>query len=255
MSNTALHAPKLNIDLKRCARWVFVASLVIIAMGMLREIVISQIGLETPLKELRHISLDSELSLPAFYSAVLILAIGVMLLLIGQVVRQTRGLDGNRWTVLGIIFCLMSIDEAASFHESLMMPLRNAFDLTGILYYSWVVPGAIAVALIGAYFVPFLLRLSRRTAVLFAVSGSAYVGGALGMELVGGAIEHAVGKKTAAYSLAILVEEGLEIIGLTAFFYALVDHIERSWASVGLTLATGSAPARRSEAPRAMTSG
>ncbi|AEQ52472.1 hypothetical protein [Pelagibacterium halotolerans] len=244
MSVSASQAPVLSIDLTRCAQWVAKVSAVIIALGVVREIVIGWIGLDTPLKELRHIALDAELSLPAFYSAVLILAIGAALMVIGRVVRQTGGVDARRWMVLGVIFCLMAVDEAASFHESLMMPLRNAFDLTGIFYYSWVIPGAIAVALIGAYYLPFLLRLPRRTALLFAIAGGAYVGGALGMELVGGAIENASSKATVAYSISILIEEGLEIVGLTLFFYALTDHVARVWGSVGLAfsaraLATG----------------
>ena len=129
---------------------------------------------------------------------------------------------------------------------ALMMPLRNAFDLTGILYYSWVIPGAIAVALIGAYYLPFLLRLPRRTAVLFTIAGGAYVGGALGMELVGGAVESATGKETVAYSISILIEEGLEIVGLTLFFYALTDHIARAWDSVGLAFSARTLAAARS---------
>ncbi|HCO53890.1 MAG TPA: hypothetical protein DIT93_02590 [Pelagibacterium sp.] len=246
MSVSASQAPVLSIDLKRCAQWVAKISAVIIALGIVREIVIGRIGLDTPLKELRHIALDAELSLPAFYSAVLILAIGATLMVMGRTVRQTGGVDARRWTILGVIFCLMAIDEAASFHESLMMPLRNAFDLTGILYYSWVIPGAIAVALIGAYYLPFLLRLPRRTAVLFTIAGGAYVGGALGMELVGGAVESATGKETVAYSISILIEEGLEIAGLTLFFYALTDHIARAWDSVGLAFSARTLAVERS---------
>lgn len=245
MSVTAPQAPSLSIDLMHVVQWVAKASAAIVFLGIVREIVIARVGLETPLKELRHISLDSELSLPAFYSAVLILAIGIILVLVGRAASQTGLRDTKRWLLLGFIFCLMSIDEAASFHESLMMPLRNAFNLTGIFYYSWVIPGAIVVGIIGAYYIPFLLRLPRRTAVLFALAGAVYVGGALGMELVGGAFEHAIGKDTVAYSITIVIEEGLEIIGLTLFLYALADHIARVWGSIGVSFSARTARSER----------
>ena len=246
MTNTATSSPALSIDLNRCARWVAMTSMIVVALGVVREIVILQIGYDTPLKEIRHIALDSELSLPAFYSALLILSIGLGLLVISRAVRQTQGPDAGRWAILGVIFCLMALDEAASFHESLMMPLRNAFDLTGILYYSWVIPGALGVGVIGAYFLPFVLRLPRRTAVLFVAAGAAYVGGALGMELVGGALEESIGKQTAAYSVSIVVEEGLEIVGLSLFFYALTDYVGRTWKTIYLQFASSAARARAS---------
>ncbi len=237
--------PNVSFDLSSLARGVFWASAIVIVLGIFREVFILNFGLETPLKDFRHLGLDSELSLPAVYSAALLLGIGLVCFMVGRAVKNTGGKDSFRWALLGGIFALMAFDEAASFHESLMMPLRNAFDLTGIFYYSWVIPGAIGVVAIGAYFIPFLLRLPLRSAVLFALAGALYVGGALGFEFFGGALEEAVGKDTAIYSVSIIFEEGLEIVGLSIFLWALTDHIARVWGAIGVQFAAAPQAAGR----------
>ncbi|WP_127142496.1 hypothetical protein [Pelagibacterium montanilacus] len=226
----------ITIDLAAIGRWVCVASAIIIGLGIVREVVIWNIGNGTALKDLRHIWLDAELSLPAYYSSLVMLACAAIILVIGAKSRRERGGDGTHWLILGIGFVVMAIDESVSIHESLMMPVRNGLGLSGVFHYAWVVPGLIGVAALGLYFLPFLLRLPRRSAMLFVAAGGLYLGGALGVEMIGGLMEETRGKESLGYIMSMVVEESLEIIGLSVFLCALVDHFARQWTSVGIAL-------------------
>src|SRR5690606_11580236 len=94
-------------------------------LGVLREILVAALGTETLLEDLRQIWLDVEHSLPAWYSSVLLLAIALALWLVARLLRREGGRDVRRWSLLGLIFAAMAVDEAVSFHEVLIDPVRN----------------------------------------------------------------------------------------------------------------------------------
>jgi len=234
----------LAVALPRWCRIAIFATLVVLGLGIARELVISAIGTETLLEDLRQLALDVEHSLPAWYSSLLMAGCAAMLLTIARLTARDGGGDVIAWSLLAFVFLAMAMDESVSFHEVLITPVRDGLGTSGLFHFAWVIPGAIGVAVIGCYFLPFLMRLPRRTAVLFAASGAVYVGGALGMEMIGGAMAEAYGKQSLAYVIAFVVEEGLEMAGLTCFFLALSDYVigkPAGWASLVLA----GDPARR----------
>ena len=94
----------------------------------------------------------------------------------------------------------------------------------GYLYYAWVVPAAIILCLLGVWYLPFLRALPRATRRRFIGAGLLYVGGALGVELLGGRwiTEHG---RTLTFFLVVTLEEVLELTGGLTFFDALVRHL------------------------------
>lgn len=78
---------------------------------------------------------------------------------------------------------------------------------------NWAIPGVILVVLVGLAFVPFLLSLPRRIAVLFVLSGLLYLSGALGVEL----LSEDMDEDSIAYGFATALEEGLEMLGALMF--------------------------------------
>jgi hypothetical protein len=133
------------------------------------------------------------------------------------------------WTLLSVIFFLMSIDGAVSFHEISVKPLRNAFSLSGIFYYSWVVLAIPIVAAVGLYFLPFLFRLPKHVAIGFIASGSLFVGGALGTEFLCGYLATSSGLDSVAYKIAAASEEALEATGITLFISILIGHLAKNY--------------------------
>ena len=58
----------------------------------------------------------------------------------------------KHWAALSGLFCLLSMDESASFHEILMIPMDALVNAKGMLYFSWVIPGFAFVAIVGFAF-------------------------------------------------------------------------------------------------------
>jgi len=161
--------------------------------------------------------LDEEQSFGTWFSSLILLLAAIILLFHAQKVSASGQPMAPAWWCLGAGFCLLSIDETVGMHES----LNTATEI------SWAIPGAIAVALIGTIYLPFLLRLPRYTMYLFVASATLYLGGALGIELLTESYEEEDLLDTLGYNLTTLVEEGLEMSGVVLFIHALLQHITR----------------------------
>lgn len=104
------------------------------------------------------------------------------------------------------------------------------------LHFGWVIPGAVVVALIGLFYLPFLLALPSRSRLMFFGAGLLYVGGALGMEVVGGKLLTLYGEESFPYQLAYCIEEIMEILGATLFAASLLGHLKRRFGGAVLVL-------------------
>ena len=81
------------------------------------------------------------------------------------------------WFALSGTFAILSLDEAASFHETLIEPIRSLLHTGGVFHFAWVIPGglfAIGFALLLSEFLRGLPSDTRRN---FLVAGAVYVSG------------------------------------------------------------------------------
>ena len=158
--------------------------------------------------------LDEEESFGTWFSAVILLYAGRLLL------RQARSADQEgepyyrMWLVLAIGFHLMSIDEVVGVHEYVNTVIENT---------RWTTFGAVIVALLGLAYLPFLSALPSKIRFLFIVSGVVYVGGALGVERATDWYDVNDLLDTLAYNLWTAVEETMEMTGVIVFIYALLQ--------------------------------
>ncbi|MEE8516008.1 MAG: hypothetical protein V3T02_05135, partial [Alphaproteobacteria bacterium] len=106
-----------------------------------------------------------------------------------------------------------------------IVPVRSYLYVGGYLYFAWVIPAAIITGLFGLAYTSFLLHLESRFRRLFVASAVLYVGGAIGLELVGGKVVSGGGESSMAYALIATGEETLEISGVILFIYALATMI------------------------------
>lgn len=178
---------------------------------------------------------DIELSVPTWFSAVLLLACAVVLFLIARV--PSEGWRRN-WLALAVIFVLMSIDEVAAYHEYWTGVLRDALDTGGLLYAAWVVPAMILVAILAVTQIPFLRALPRTTALRFVAAGGLYVSGALGLEMLAASYAETRGGENATYLAIAAVEEILEMVASVLFLRALLLHLAASGGDVRITTTT-----------------
>lgn len=171
-------------------------------------------------------SVAGEGKLPTFYSGVTLLAAAALLGLIAAH-QQSRGGFRLHWAGLGGIFALMAMDEMVVIHELSSGVLRSYFSITGgPLYHAWVMPALAFLAFLAIAYFRFVTALPARSRTLFVTAGVIYVGGALGMEMVGSAYNAAHGHDL-AYGVISTVEEVLEMSGIVLFLYGLMDHLER----------------------------
>ncbi len=165
--------------------------------------------------------LDAEATVPAYFSALLLL--GAALLLWSIASDQTRRRDWWSWGGLAVLFLLLSVDEAVDFHNSISAPLKGRIGNTrGALRSAWVIPAVAFLLVFAATYLRFFLRLPRRFQVLFALAEVLYVGGAVGGEMVGGWHIESHGAQNAAYILISSAEEAMEMAGVVVFIYALL---------------------------------
>jgi hypothetical protein len=129
------------------------------------------------------------------------------------------------WRLLTVLFFVMAFDEAAMVHEKLILPIRDAMNSNGLLFFAWVVPAWILVIIVAFAYLRFLLTLPKSFRRLFTLSGALYVGGALGLEMLGGAYAEIHGMKTFAFQMFATAEEILEMAGLALFAYSLMRFL------------------------------
>lgn len=172
--------------------------------------------------------LDAENNVPTYVSSVLLFVSAALLAAIASWKKATADRFRRHWATLGLVFLLLSMDEAASFHERLMGPTRHLLDAGGWLYFAWVVPGMCFVLLFVLAYLSFFFHLGRPFRLLFFVSGTLYVGGAIGFELIGGHHVTLYGQRNLAYALIATTEETLELSGIACFVYTLLRYLDTS---------------------------
>lgn len=172
---------------------------------------------------------NREQNIPTLFSVFVLLIASLLLLIVAICEIKQQAPYRIHWTLLSIGFFLMGLDEGMSFHELLTTPSRQLVsgeDTAGIFYYAWVVPGLIAVLLLGLFFLKFLLNLPQPTRSQFVIAATLYLTGALGCELAGGYYaEKLGGENFPIYAAFSTLEECLEMLGVIFFIRAILAFI------------------------------
>jgi len=167
---------------------------------------------------------DREMNVPTLYSAAAILLASLLLFKIA-LHHKKHHTAYIPWFGLGCIFIFLAIDEASVLHEGLIVPVRESLNTSGLLFYAWVIPYGIGLMIFLAIYAKFLLSLEKRTMWLFITSGSIFVVGAIGFELLGGQHAEIHGRNNLMYSVIYSCEELLEMLGIALFNYTLFCQI------------------------------
>jgi hypothetical protein len=104
-----------------------------------------------------------------------------------------------------------------------MHPLIHDSRFLNIL---WVIPGSIFVITVLFTYLKFLNHLPNKTKLLFLTAGTIYVGGAVGLELIGNYLVGDSGIHTFLSQMVVSVEECFEMSGIAIFIYALLSYLQ-----------------------------
>jgi hypothetical protein len=190
---------------------------------------------------IQHFGLAYEQNVPTWYISSLLLLCAGVLALIATSKQKKRQPYVMHWWILAFAFLFISCDETATIHEL----SSGWFNLHGIFYYGWVIPGSLVVVGMGLLFLTFLGHLPRRTRVRFVVAGFIYVTGALCLDMVCAYLDERSGTDTILYGMFDLIEESLEILGITLFLLALLDYVNPQADALRLSIHA----ARRGDRP------
>ncbi|MDI3285123.1 hypothetical protein [Polyangium sp. 15x6] len=207
---------------------LFVPMGLVVLGGVLVEVLKPLYKLPSRTGIVPFLSMSYEGNVPTFYTAALLGFTSLLLALAAAATKRPGERFVAHWWGLSAGFAYIAVDELFEFHE-----MAGTFvELSGVLYFSWVLPAAVVVLLVGLAYIPFLRHLPRKTRIRFLVAGAIYVGGAVGMELPLGYWTEQNGTHNLGYGLIDAVEESLEMLGLNLFVLWLVDHL----AEKGVTL-------------------
>jgi len=165
-------------------------------------------------------------NVPSWYQSVTLLLAAALLALIALSKRQHHDRFASHWKWLALIFLCLSLDEAASFHELSIQPIREALHLSGFLYWAWIIPGIAFALVVFLLYLRFLAHLPPRTRWQFLIAGAIYIAGAVGVESLEGRYAELHGYENWPYSVLVHFEEFGEMFGILLFLYALLSYLE-----------------------------
>ncbi|MFK7603016.1 hypothetical protein ACI3L1_12480 [Deinococcus sp. SM5_A1] len=184
--------------------------------------------------------LNGESNIPATFSALILLLATLILGVIAWARRQAGATDAVSWKALTFIFGFLALDEAAMLHERTADVTRSMVRTDGILHYAWVIPYGVLVVVVGLAFVRFLQHLPARIRNRIILAGFIYVMGALGLELLEGLVVSQEGTQNLHNQLLTVVEEGMEMLGVTLFISALLSYLRTEMPALRLRLSVAS---------------
>ena len=168
--------------------------------------------------------LDRENNIPTYFSSFLLLISAGLLAIVTMSKRRDHAKYSTHWFILMLIFLFLSIDETASLHELLIKPLRQALNVSAVGFPAWIVAGLVFVVGFVIFYFRFFLHLPSRTKMYLVIATFFLVGGAIGVEVLGGT--YYFGEWNPTYAVMTLIEETFEMIGVLFFIIAILDYIK-----------------------------
>lgn len=200
---------------------------VLVSLGIAAHVLRFGFGFETALGFITLFDLNGEANIPTWFTSALMASCSLSLGLIALAKRAEKDSWVTHWAVLGALFMLMSVDEIVQVHERFMHLIHHFVQTGGLLTNAWVILAFVLLPVLGAYYFRFLLALPRRACVLFVISGTVYVSGVVGVEMISGLMKSEYGFGSLAFAISSTVEESLELIGLSLFAWSLADYVMR----------------------------
>jgi len=240
----------LAINVKKIVRAMIIAVLIITLVSFAARVAMYMWGVEGYLQPLRIFDVGEERSIPTWFSSMQFLLCSMLLAVVAVDKKQRSDRYSLHWSALSIIFLLMSLDDVASIHEAIgqqserLLHNTTGFTPSGAIKFFWVVPGTIFVLIVFVAYLRFLADLPQSTRLLFLFAGALFVLGALGLEMLSAQVSSSsegianffemelglsqhIGSAIPKIMIGLqtCVEEMFEMLGLTAFVYALLAYI------------------------------
>ena len=176
---------------------------------------------------IRLFTLDEEGNIPTWYSTAALLVSASLAAVRAAALRRNGAPHAVGWAILSGFLVFLSMDEAASIHDSRLgnFIYRTVLDIGDQPSFLWLIPGMILVALIAPWYRALAKSLQSDTRRLFLMAGLIFVSGGLGMEAVGWYFASNYGTTNVPYAMITVIEETLEMAGTAVLIYILVHEL------------------------------
>ncbi len=214
----------VSLNVHRAIGWLYVIAAILLCSGLLIESLKLHWMTERVFGIGNMFNVDEEDNIPTLFSALNMLIAAMLLFL--QARLESVAKNRPYWLGLGMIFVYLSLDEVLSLHERLGPPLRATLGIhDGFFYFAWLLVVLPLVALLGLIYLRFLLRLPHGLALGLVAAGVVFIGGAAGMEMLGGWYYSRHGVHNMIYICVATLEEGLEMYGVVLLIRALLRYM------------------------------
>jgi len=161
-------------------------------------------------------------NLPTFFSVLLFLILSASSFALGKLNENRNKIA---WSLTSFLLLFLSIDEFAQIHEQFTEMFQQLLNADGFLFFAWVIPYGIVLILLAVLYIPFLIKLSKKTKTYIFLGAGIYVLGAIGFEMIGASLYQPV-SPTGMYILVSGIEETFEILGLLLALTGVVNEIK-----------------------------
>ena len=234
--------PLLIVVARRSVIRALLACMVLLILaGLAGQVSTWFLGHDTLLGFVPKFDVDQENNVPTWFSTICLFLCALAVSVTALLEWRRRMPLSRYWFALSGTFAILSLDEAASFHETLVQPLRWLLHTGGVFYFAWVIPGGLFAIGFALLFSDFLRRLPTETRRNFLVAGAVYVSGCLGMEMVGANHISVHQRPDFTFSMMTIVEESLEMFGTILFLRGLLRHLEKYVGTFAVRLTGGAA--------------
>jgi hypothetical protein len=194
----------------------------LITAGFLAEVWIAFVNHDNSGPVTEFFSLSYERNLSTWASSCLLFSCALLLTVVASARRRAGAPFQAHWWGLAGGFFYISLDELVQIHEM----LNSRLKFGGALYFGWVVPASILVVGLAIAYAPFVRDLSNDVRGKFLLAATIYVGGALGTEFPLGYWTSIAGDQNFTYAMIDLVQESMELTGVSVFLVSLVRFFE-----------------------------
>jgi hypothetical protein len=192
-----------------------------------------------------------ESNIPSWYSALLLFIAAILAALISLSAADGKSKTDSGmssgiqaiangkffWGLMAAILAYMSVDEAAVLHEILTVPLREGFQLSGFLFFGWILVGIPLAIIVAIIFIPFLLRLPRFCQISFVLAAFIYLTGAVVVESYSASLFALTEYATLPYHAISTLEELMEMSGVIIVIHALLWYLETQIGEIKIQIA------------------
>ena len=167
--------------------------------------------------------LDMERNVPTLFSSAILLIAAYLFYLLSVVSVERNDCHHKAWLGLSWVFIFLAFDESAKIHEQIGDFTENFVDASGFLYYPWVISYGLLTIVLAIIYLPFFLKMERKRFWQFMLAAFIYLGGAVGLELLGAREADLHDTDTILYCSLYTVEESMEMFGVIYLINILLD--------------------------------